>query len=270
MTRLNTLSTGSAGPRIAFLHGLFGQGRNWMHVARALSGPDGTTAQCLLVDLPDHGRSPWTEEFSYRAYADAVAEELAATAPGEEWALIGHSLGGKVAMVTALAHPDVIGRLVAVDIAPKDYGDLSRFQNYIDGMRAMPLDEIGSRADADAWFSSVEPDPGIRAFLLQNLRRDGDSWRWQAHVELFADDAAAGQGSKVAGFPELTATFAPFEKPVLWLVGGESRYVKSTDSERMKALFPLVRSVTVRNAGHWIHTDAPEIVIETLRRFALP
>ena len=77
---LSTLSVGTAGPRIAFLHGLFGQGRNWNQIAKAVSGPDGTDARCLLVDLPDHGRSPWSQEFSLDAYADAVAATLRAAA----------------------------------------------------------------------------------------------------------------------------------------------------------------------------------------------
>ena len=87
---LNTLSVGTSGPRIAFLHGLFGQGRNWTQIAKAVSGPEGTGARCLLVDLPDHGRSPWSREFSFDAYADAVAATLRAAAPGEPWIVVGH------------------------------------------------------------------------------------------------------------------------------------------------------------------------------------
>ena len=89
---LSTLAVGSAGPRVAFLHGLFGQGRNWTQIAKAIAGPDGSAAQCLLVDLPDHGRSPWTQQFSYQTYAGRVAGTLSAAAPGEPWVLVGHSL----------------------------------------------------------------------------------------------------------------------------------------------------------------------------------
>ena len=86
---LYSLRVGTAGPRVAFLHGLFGQGRNWTQIAKAVAGPDGTGARCLLVDLPDHGRSPWSGEFSYEAYAAAVAATLEAAAPGEPWVLVG-------------------------------------------------------------------------------------------------------------------------------------------------------------------------------------
>lgn len=261
---LNTLAVGTAGPGVAFLHGLFGQGRNWTQIAKALAGPDGTGARCLLVDLPDHGRSPWTQEFSYETYAGHVAATLSAAAPGEPWVLVGHSLGGKVAMVTALTHPGLVRSLVVVDIAPKDYGDLDRFVHYIDAMRALPLDELSGRADAEERFARVEPDPGVRGFLLQNLRRSGTSWGWQANLELIARDAARGRDSRIADFP---ATGAPaYDGPVVWLVGGDSSYVRDEDTEQMRELFPRARPVVVKGVGHWVHSEAPEVVTETLRR----
>ncbi len=261
---LHTMTVGTAGPRVAFLHGLFGQGRNWTQIAKAVAGPDGTGARCLLVDLPDHGRSPWTQEFSYEAYAGRVAETLEAAAPGEPWVLVGHSLGGKVAMVTTLTHPGVVRSLVVVDIAPKDYGDLDRFVGYIDAMRALPLAELTGRADAEERFAAAEPDAGVRGFLLQNLRRDGDRWSWQANLDLLAADAARGQDSRIADFPATGAP--PWDGPVVWLVGGDSGYVRDEDGRAMRALFPRARLVTVKGVGHWVHSEAPEVVTETLRR----
>ncbi|HSF97098.1 MAG TPA: alpha/beta fold hydrolase [Ornithinibacter sp.] len=261
---LNTLAVGTAGPRVAFLHGLFGQGRNWTQIAKVLAGPDGTGARCLLVDLPDHGRSPWTQEFSYETYAGHVAAALETAAPGEPWVLVGHSLGGKVAMVTTLTHPGLVRSLVVVDIAPKDYGDLDRFVHYIDAMRALPLEELTGRADAEERFARVEPDPAVRGFLLQNLRRQGTAWSWQANLDLFARDAARGHDSRIADFP---VTGAPaYEGPVVWLVGGDSSYVRDEDTEQMRALFPRARPVVVKGVGHWVHSEAPDVVTETLRR----
>lgn len=261
---LHTMALGTAGPRVAFLHGLFGQGRNWTQIAKAVTGPDGTGARCLLVDLPDHGRSPWTDEFSYEAYAGRVSATLRAAAPGEQWVLVGHSLGGKVAMVTTLTHRDLVSSLVVVDIAPKDYGDLDRFVGYMDAMAALPLAELTGRADAEERFAAVEPDPTVRGFLLQNLRRDGDTWSWQANLALLARDAARGGDSRIADFPATGA--AAWDGPVVWLVGGASGYVRDEDGDAMRAIFPRTRLVTVRGVGHWVHSQAPEVVTETVRR----
>lgn len=261
---LHTTDLGDDGSRIVFCHGLFGQGRNWTQIAKALSGPGGTGARCLLVDLPDHGRSPWSEEFSHEAYAGQVAATLAAAAPGESWILVGHSLGGKVAMVTTLTHPDLVHSLVVVDIAPKDYGDLDRFVHYIEAMRALPLAELSGRRDAEERFARVEPDAAVRGFLLQNLRRHGTTWAWQANLDLIARDAARGTESEIADFPD---TGAPaYDGPVVWIVGAESRYVKDEDRHRMRELFPRARLVSVRGVGHWVHSEAPGVVTETLRR----
>jgi pimeloyl-ACP methyl ester carboxylesterase len=262
---LNTLSLGTSGPRIAFLHGLFGQGRNWNQIAKAVSGPAGQDARCLLVDLPDHGRSPWSTDFSFTAYADAVAATLRTRAPGEAWTLVGHSLGGKVAMFVALLHPELVERLAVVDIAPKGYGSLERFEGYIGEMQRLPLAELTSRGDAEARFE--EPDAGVKAFLLQNLRREGHTWRWQVNLDLIAADAARGVGSRIAGWPEEADALPPFEGPVLWVAGGDSRYIGREDGERMRAHFPRTRLFTIKGAGHWVHTDAPEIIVTALRRF---
>jgi pimeloyl-ACP methyl ester carboxylesterase len=262
---LNTLSVGTAGPRVAFLHGLFGQGRNWTQIAKAVSGPDGSDAQCLLVDMPDHGRSPWSQEFSLDAYADAVAGTLRAAAPGESWMVVGHSLGGKVSMVLALRHPELVGRLVVVDIAPKGYGSLERFEGYIREMQDLPLAELESRGDAEARFD--EPDPGVKAFLLQNLRREGQSWRWQVNLDLIAADAALGVDSRIADWPRDVDALPAYEGPVLWVAGGDSRYIKREDGDRMRQHFPRTRLFTIKGAGHWVHTDAPEIIVTALRRF---
>lgn len=266
-TRLHTLSVGGAGPRIAFCHGLFGQGRNWMQIARALTGPDETGARALLVDLPDHGRSPWTDHFSFHAYAAAVATELRHAAPAERWTLVGHSLGGKVAMLVALSQPDLIERLAVIDIAPRVYDSHGWVLDYVDALRELPLAELPDRAAADAALARTIPEPAVRAFLLQNLRRGRDhAWHWQANLDVLARTDANGLGG-VGDWPQADATaYHPFRGPVVWVAGSASPYVRDKDAGAMRALFPRVRLVTVKDAGHWVHSEAPEVVTEVLRR----
>ena len=110
----------------------------------------------------------------------------------------------------------------------------------------------------------------MKAFLLQNLRRDGDSWRWQANLPLFASDAARGTGSVIADWPVAPGELPPYPGPVLWIGGSDSRYITDEDLSTMRSLFPKVRQLTVKGATHWVHTDAPEVVVEALRRFVKP
>ena len=250
---------GDAGPRVVFLHGLFGQGRNFTGVAKALAD----AARVLLVDLPDHGRSPWSTDFSYPAMADQVADLLRAQAPGEGWTVVGHSMGGKVAMLIALRHPDLVERLCVVDVAPATTAALSGFGTYVTALRGVDLDSLPDRATADSTVSRLVPDPAVRGFLLQNLRREGSgagaSWRWQMNLDLLGDRL-----TEIAGWPE---TPGRYDGPVLWLAGESSDYVRPGLVPAMRALFPRVRLIRVKNAGHWVHADQPAVFVATVRAF---
>lgn len=252
---LHTLEYGTGGPRVVFCHGLFGQGRNWNTIAKALADRYRVTA----VDLPNHGRSGWTEHIDYLEMADQVATLFSAQDPVT---LVGHSMGGKVAMALALRHPDLVERLCVVDIAPIDYGSTSEFQRYIQTMRSMDLKAIRARDDADTVMSAVAPDPGVRAFLLQNLRREGSGWRWQANLEALGRDLA-----QISGWPAELLTAAPYQGPTLWVAGGTSRYITEAAAPTMRTLFPRVQKVTIKRAGHWVHSDQPEAFLQVLRRF---
>ncbi len=257
MTELFTTTLGTTGPPVVFLHGLFGQGKNWTTLARQLS----VEARVTLVDLPDHGRSGWSARFSYPDMADAIAERLAdRSGAGEPVAVIGHSMGGKVAMALALRHPHAVSRLGVVDIAPTVTDEISSFAAYVAGMQAIDLATLTGRDQADAQLTPFVPDPTVRSFLLQNLRRDGQGWRWQMNLALLGDSLTA-----MGGWPQLGAP--PYTGPVLWIAGAESPYVQPSSAPTMRALFPRVQLVRIKGARHWVHSDQPEVFAATVRRF---
>lgn len=252
---MHTTVLGDSGAPVVFCHGLFGQGRNWTQVGKRTAARG---RRVTLVDLPNHGRSPWTSEIDLVADADRVAALLSEGPPA---ALVGHSMGGKVAMLTALRHPELIERLCVVDIAPVAYRRVGEFAGFIEAMLGIDLDGVDRRDDADALLAPAVPDPSVRAFLLQNLRRDGDRWRWQVNLELLEEGL-----DEIGGWPEL-ADVEPYDGPVLWLAGAESGYVRDEHAAQMERLFPRVRRVTVKNAGHWVHSEQPEVFFEVLSRF---
>jgi pimeloyl-ACP methyl ester carboxylesterase len=253
---LHTTSYGEEGRLVVFCHGLFGQGRNWTQVAKQLSGDHRT----LLVDMPDHGRSAWTERFDYPGAADLVAGMLSADDPV---ALVGHSMGGKIAMLVALRHPEVVERLVVVDVSPVTYRHSDEFRAYIDAMQAVDLASLGRRSDADEQLRDAVPDEAVRSFLLQNLRQDQGEWSWQLNLDVIRRDLAS-----LGEWPEDRLTDAkPYDGPVLWVAGADSRYVREEHAEAMDRWFPANRRVRIKGAGHWVHSEQPEVFVEVLRRF---
>lgn len=254
---LSATPVGDTGARVVFLHGLFGQGRNFTQIAKALQ----PQARSLLVDLPNHGRSAWTDRFDYDETADLVAAHLregfAADGPVH---VVGHSMGGKVAMVLALRHPGLVDRLVVADIGPASGGSLGEFAHLLDSLAAVDLSALGRRADADTRLAERVRDARVRGFLLQNLRADGDTFRWQANLELLRRDLPA-----IGGFPDVGE--ATFDHPVLWVAGERSDYIRPEHGPEMRRLFPRTTLVTVRGAGHWVHSEQPEAFVSVLRTF---
>ena len=258
---LYATTQGHTGSWVVFCHGLFGQGKNWTQMARQLA----ERHRVLLLDMPQHGRSSWTGDFGYLDAADQVASAVAEHAGDEPVALVGHSMGGKIAMVLALRHPERVERLCVVDVAPVAYDGRRQFGGYVRAMRGLDLATLTSRGDADAALVEAAPDPVVRAFLLQNLRRSPEApgWAWQPNLEVIGDRLDV-----ITGWPgERLSGVAPYAGPVLWVRGERSDYVSDEHAAAMAALFPRVRRLSVRNAGHWVHSEQPVAFAGVLEAF---
>ncbi|HJG80732.1 MAG TPA: alpha/beta fold hydrolase [Brevibacterium senegalense] len=254
---LSTKTVGEGDLRAVFLHGLFGRGRNFTTAAKAIA----ETHTSTLVDLPNHGDSAWTDEFSYVDMADAVADTLrqgaAANGPVD---LIGHSMGGKTAMVLALRHPDLIDSLVIVDISPVASDNSGEFDHLLGSLKKLDLTALSSRTDADEQLQEPIPNAGTRGFLLQNLRSTDDGYAWQPNLDLL--HASLRQ---IGGFPDLTGS--TFDGPTLWVGGSESGYITDEAEPTMRELFPVTRRVTVKGSGHWVHSEKPQEFASILQAF---
>jgi pimeloyl-ACP methyl ester carboxylesterase len=253
---LHTTSLGESGPLVAFCHGLFGQGKNWTTIAKAVAEDH----RVLLVDMPNHGRSPWSDRFDYIDVADQVAELFSADDPV---ALVGHSMGGKAAMVLALRHPEVVERLCVVDVSPVEYEERSEFAGYIEALLAVDLSGLERRRDADEALVEAVPNPTVRSFLLQNLRHLEGAWSWQPNLAVLGRDLEV-----LGGWPEeQLAGTPPYDGRTLWVAGEKSAYVRDEYAAAMDRWFPRNRRVTIKGAGHWVHSEQPAVFTEVLRRF---
>ena len=238
---LNTILHGTEGakPPLLIVHGLYGSGRNWGVIAKRLSDE----RQVIAVDQRNHGDSPWTERHGYEDMAGDLAEVI--EAHGGKADVLGHSMVGKAAMVLALTRPELVNRLILADIAPVAY-DHSQIQ-YIEAMRAVDLDAVEKRSDANDQLARHVPEPTLRSFFTQSL--DIKEKRWKLNLDLLAEEMP-----KIIGFPEIEGRF---DGPTLFLSGGESDYVTPEHRPRIKALFPESRFAKIPGAGHWLHAEKP-------------
>ena len=249
--QLNAIEAGTGAP-LVILHGLLGSARNWAGMVREL----GETRHAVALDLPNHGASPWCEAMDYPFLAGRVAEVIERLGPAA--AVIGHSMGGKAAMALALQRPDLVERLLVVDIAPVAYRH--SFTSYIRAMRAIPLAEATRRADVDRMLADRVEDPAVRAFLLQNLEGAAGSFRWRAN--LAALNAAMDD---ILGFPDFADVTYP--GPALFLAGADSEYVAPRHEGAILSLFPQARIQRLAGAGHWVHADQPQAFLAAVRDF---
>ncbi|MBV9539167.1 MAG: alpha/beta fold hydrolase [Acidisphaera sp.] len=240
---LHAVEAGSGAP-LVLLHGLFGRARNFGTIQKRLAA----RFRVLALDLRNHGDSPRAPLMTYEAMAEDVLETLRA-AGALPASVLGHSMGGKVAMMAALEAPAAVSHLLVADIAPVRYRP--HFAAHVAAMQAIALGPALTRAAADGALAAAEPDAGVRGFLLQNLHL-GPTPEWRIGLREIGAALPAIEGW------EDPAANACYRGPTTFIVGGRSLYVRPEHRPDIKRLFPTARFVTLRRAGHWLHADDPD------------
>ena len=249
MLQMTTYGEDTNQPPVLIVHGLFGSGRNWRAIAKRMA----RGRRVVTVDMRNHGSSPWADSQSYPDMAGDLAEVIASI--GGQADVLGHSMGGKAAMVLALDAPGLVRRLLVADIAPVAYAHSQ--SHLIRAMRGLDLASLESRNAADAALSAEIDSPQVRAFLLQSL--DLEARRWRLNLDVLERDMGL-----ITGFPEVSGQFGG---PVLFLSGKESDYVQPEHRAQIKSLFPRARFAKIPGAGHWLHAERPRAFIAAAEAF---
>jgi len=244
--------TSGSGQALVILHGLFGSADNWRGLAKQLA----TQVQVITVDLRNHGRSPHSPEQTYELMADDLAE-LVEELNLSSIDLIGHSVGGKVAMVFSQRYPELLRKLVVVDIAPRAYSDdhSSIFKALLD----LDLSHYSTRNELDKVLSVSLPNKAVRQFLLMNLATDNERLSWRINLPAL-----------YAAYPLLLGAVCEGDKMNVsscFIRGGRSNYVQDLDIAAIQTSFPNSEIVTIEKAGHWVHADAPQLFLNTIIEF---
>ena len=243
-----------SGPPVVILHGLFGSKRNFSAIARRLAD----TFHVVTVDLRNHGESPWDDRHDYPALAADVAQ-LIERQLGQPAAVIGHSMGGKVAMLLALTRPDLVKRLVVVDIPPARSRGTPI--DYVHAMQAVPLKQLSRRSEVEEALTTSIADPVVRGFLVTNIASRPDGLAWIPNL-----DAIERQFDTILDWPTLPEG-TRYPGPTLFLTGATSAFVTPEHEPLIHQLFPAVRLEQVAAAGHWVHAEKPEEFLAAVRRF---
>jgi pimeloyl-ACP methyl ester carboxylesterase len=247
---------GSGRPPLVLVHGFLGSSRNWQTAGTELAAQ----YHVMAVDLRNHGRSPHAPEMTYAAMLGDLLEWMDACGLARV-TLLGHSMGGKLAMKLACDHPGRIERLVVVDIAPKDYPGMAQ-RSEVTAMNELRLDDLKSRAEAEIWLEARVPDWAMRKFLVTNLERtDEGGWRWLVNLPVFTQ-----------ALPELIrnplAENDRFTGPTDVILGGRSRFVAPEDHATIHRHFPAARISMIPEAGHNPHLQARAAFVQAVIRGA--
>lgn len=242
-----------AGEPLVVIHGLFGSLENLGVVSRQLSDEFSVYA----LDLPNHGRSEHTHTTSLTQMAEAVIAWMDRVGL-QQAHFLGHSLGGKISMEIALRYPDRVGKLVVADIAPVAYS--RRHEDVFAAFRAVDLQALTSRMDADQQMRPHVAELSTRSFLLKNLERSEQGWFWRVNLK-----------GLIAAYDELiaanTSDTAPFAGKVLFIKGEHSPYILPEHRELIVSLFPHAGVKVISNTQHWLHAEKPDIFVGIARRF---
>ena len=245
------------GPSLVILHGLFGSWENWRSHAQQLASQFHVT----LMDLRNHGQSEHRHDMNYREMAADVAftcHQLGI----EHSHVLGHSMGGKTAMQLALDHPNVLDRLIIVDIGPGQYP--AHHKKILQGMGILAQQAINSRKQADGILSEFVAEQGIRSFLLKNLIRTDEA---QYRLRLNLDAIVKQYNALAAAITTEGVAASMTTKPVLFIKGGDSDYLQEKDRDTILELFPSARVKVVAGTGHWLHSEKPELVQKIISDF---
>ncbi len=248
---LNFKQFGQGDP-IIILHGLFGMLDNWQTIAKQLAEHH----TVFIVDQRNHGKSPHHPDFDYAIMADDLRCFME-----ENWIynahLIGHSMGGKAVMQFALEYPEMVNKLIVVDIAPKAY--VGGHQTIFEALFALDLEQVQNRKEAEAKLMEYIPEFGVRQFLLKNLSRKKEGgYAWKMNLEAIHDHYQDIL-SKIDGDSVETDT--------LFIRGSKSKYIKDEDQEDIRQLFPNHSLKTIEDAGHWVHAEQPQQLLAMVRHF---
>lgn len=238
---------------LVLIHGLFGSLDNLSFIHRHFE----QSHNVLSVDLPNHGRSTHISGFSLERCVELLLPVISDHANGPVYVL-GHSLGGKVAMLMALNNPDTMQKLVVADIAPVKYPSLH--DAIITSLGNVNLEKLHTRSDADTQLSEGIPETGIRQFLLKSLWQTPEKqWKWRFNLDDLAENYA-----NIRGWPEIQKAFP---KPSLFVKGGNSNYITKEMQSAIVSKFPNAKAHIIENAGHWLHAEKPVAFNNVIERF---
>ena len=236
-------------PPVMIVHGLYGSGRNWGVIAKRLSDQ----FFVITVDLRNHGDSPWLDTHNYHVMADDLVEVI--NSLNIKPNIIGHSMGGKAAMVLALKRPNLVRNLIIADIAPVKYEhDQSQF---IEAMQKVDLSKVEKRSDATLALSKFVEDKSLQNFFTQSL--DIKAKRWKLNLKVLRSEM-----SEILSFPKIESEFSGHS---LFLKGEKSDYIKPEHRKLIKSLFTQARFATFKEAGHWLHAEKPREFESAARLF---